>query len=285
MPGANLDPANFEGAARLGLSRRTYADPVLRTALLPRWLVLLAILIAILIAFTQLGLWQISRANSADEQEALRTQEQLAPVPLASVTAPHAPFPADGSNLPVEVSGSYEPSLQFVVPNRVLNAEQGWWVVTGLRTDDGALLPVLRGWVSDPLQAGTPDAGRRVVQGTLAPSESAVPDADGTPLASGELASIELATLANTWSGDLYNAFIFATDEQPPVAGDVVPVPPPSLGGESLDWRNLGYALQWWVFAGFAVYMYWRFLRDATYPPVTEDAEPRSRDMKKEGAP
>lgn len=249
---------------------------MLRTALQPRWLVLLAILIAILIAFTQLGLWQISRANSADEQEDLATQEQLAAVPLASVTAPHAPFPQDGSNLPVEVSGAYEPALQFVVPNRVLDGKQGWWVVTGLRTDNGALLPVLRGWVSDPSQASTPNTARRVVQGTLAPSESAVPDADGTPLAPGELASIELATLANTWSGDLYNAFIFATDEQPPVAGGVVPVPPPSLGTESLDWRNLGYALQWWVFAGFAIYMYWRFLRDATYPPVTEDAESRS---------
>lgn len=255
------------------LSRRTYPDCVLRTALQPRWLVLLAILIAVLIAFTQLGLWQISRANSADERDALRTQEQQSAVPLASVTAPHAPFPPNGSNLPVEVSGAYEPSLQFVVPNRVLNGQQGWWVVTGLRTDDGSLLPVLRGWVADPLEAGTPDTGSRVVQGTLAPSESAVPDADGTALASGELASIELATLANTWPGDLYNAFIFATDEQPAVSGEVQPVPPPSLAGESLDWRNLGYALQWWVFAGFAVYMYWRFLRDATYPPVTKDAD------------
>ncbi len=236
---------------------------------------MLALLIVVVVAFSQLGLWQFSRANSVDAQAALQSQEQLAPVPLTSVIAPYAPFPSGGSNLPVEVSGSYEPSLQFVVPDRVLDGDVGWWVVTGLRTADGALVPVLRGWVSDPADAGSPETGARIVQGTLAPSESAVPTGEGEPLAVGQLASIDLATLANTWPGDLYNAFIFATDEQPAPDTDVVPVPPPSLAA-SVDWGNLGYALQWWVFAGFAVYMYWRFLRDATSPPVTEDAESRS---------
>ncbi len=248
---------------------------MLRTALQPRWLAILALLIIVLVAFSQLGLWQISRANSSDAQDVLDGQAQVTRVPLTSVTEPHAPFPSGASNLPVEVAGAYDPSLQFVVPERVLDGQPGWWVVTGLRTDDGAVLPVLRGWVSDPADADTPGSGARIVQGTLAPSESAVPPGEGEPLAAGQLASIDLATLANTWPGDLYNAFIFATDEQPASITDVVPVPPPSLGA-SVDWGNLGYALQWWVFGGFAIYMYWRFLRDATYPPVTEDAESRS---------
>lgn len=31
---------------------------------------------------------------------------------------------------------------------------------------------------------------------------------------------------------------------------------------DSLEPRNLVYALQWWVFAGFGVWFWWRFIRD-----------------------
>ncbi len=242
-----------------------------RTALQPRWLALLAVLIAVLISFGQLGLWQLSRAADEDTQELLRAQEDRQTVALSSVLGPHEPFPEDGSNRSVQVQGRYLPKLQFVVPDRVLDGRQGWWVVTALRTDDDAVLPVLRGWVEDPAAAGIPDTADRRVTGTLAPSESIT---TGT-LPPGQLGSINLATLANQWPPqDLYNAFIFATDEQPPVrTGELAPVPPPSLTSSDVDWRNLGYALQWWVFAGFAVYMYWRFLREATRPrPVVPES-------------
>ncbi len=237
-----------------------------RLALRPQWLALLALLMAILISFGQLGLWQLSRAQDRDTQDMLRAAAQRETEPLGQVLAPSQPFPEDGSNYPVEVSGQYDPDLQFVVPDRVLEGTQGWWVVTGLRTADGALLPVLRGWVDDPAAAGIPDTGTRTVAGTLAPGESAAVDQADLP--PGQMGSINLATLANTWPpDDLYNAFIFATDELPPVqAGDVVPVPPPSLSSQGIEWRNLGYALQWWVFAGFAAYMYYRFLREAAHP-------------------
>ena len=39
--------------------------------------------------------------------------------------------------------------------------------------------------------------------------------------------------------------------------------------------QNMGYALQWPVFALFAVGLWWRVTRDAVHPPA--DAEPRGR--------
>lgn len=239
---------------------------MLRLALRPQWLALLALLTVILVSFGQLGLWQLSLAQDRDSQDMLAAAAERETEPLEQVLSPSEPFPEDGSNYPVEVTGQYDPRLQFLVPDRVLAGERGWWVVTGLRTDDGALLPVLRGWVEDPIAAGVPDGARRTVTGTLAPGESA--SVDEVDLPAGQLGSVNLATLANLWPpDDLYNAFIFATDEQPPVqAGEVVPVPPPSLSSSGIEWRNLGYALQWWVFAGFAAYMYYRFLREAAYP-------------------
>jgi surfeit locus 1 family protein len=39
-------------------------------------------------------------------------------------------------------------------------------------------------------------------------------------------------------------------------------VPPPALVNSGLSWRNAAYAFQWWIFALFAGYMWWRMVRD-----------------------
>jgi predicted component of type VI protein secretion system len=39
-------------------------------------------------------------------------------------------------------------------------------------------------------------------------------------------------------------------------------VPPPAPGETGLSWRNAAYALQWWIFAAFAAYMWVRMVRD-----------------------
>jgi hypothetical protein len=39
-------------------------------------------------------------------------------------------------------------------------------------------------------------------------------------------------------------------------------VPPPVIGESGLSWRNAAYALQWWIFAAFAAYMWFRMVRD-----------------------
>jgi hypothetical protein len=74
--------------------------------------------------------------------------------------------------------------------------------------------------------------------------------------------------LVNEWPGELYNAFVFAQGEKAtPTGAPVVParglerVPPPQVSG-GIKWRNAAYALQWWVFALFAAYMWWRMVRD-----------------------
>ncbi|HZY01629.1 MAG TPA: hypothetical protein VFE92_19400, partial [Dermatophilaceae bacterium] len=54
--------------------------------------------------------------------------------------------------------------------------------------------------------------------------------------------------------------------EQPDVTSLSSPavqrVPPPAQVGGGISWRNAAYALQWWVFALFAAYMWWRMVRD-----------------------
>ena len=51
------------------------------------------------------------------------------------------------------------------------------------------------------------------------------------------------------------------------------------------DWQNYGYAVQWWLFAGFAVFLWVKLILDELYPervtaretaPVQPDLRPRA---------
>ena len=34
--------------------------------------------------------------------------------------------------------------------------------------------------------------------------------------------------------------------------------------GTFTGWRNIAYAIEWWLFAAFALFLWWRFVRDST---------------------
>ncbi len=72
-----------------------------------------------------------------------------------------------------------------------------------------------------------------------------------------------MAAMVNLWSevdpGGVYNGYIVANT---PVAGlEKIDSPRPSQEVE-LNWLNLFYAAEWVIFAGFAVFLWWRLVRD-----------------------
>ena len=101
----------------------------------------------------------------------------------------------------------------------------------------------------------------------LADRNAVLPAALDQGVQPGQLGALDLSVLVNQWPGDLYNAFVFATGEQvgggPAALGALQRVPPPSpTGGGGLQWRNAAYALQWWIFALFAAWMWFKMVRD-----------------------
>jgi cytochrome oxidase assembly protein ShyY1 len=100
------------------------------------------------------------------------------------------------------------------------------------------------------------------VIGRLRPQESSDSvqrRAEGVP--AGQVQTVSTGELVNVWSGQkLHTGFVVA---QPP-SGSLaqVRVSPPVVGG-TFTWRNLAYAANWWIFAGFAVFMWFHFVRDA----------------------
>ncbi len=219
--------------------------------------------------FGVLGLWQLNVARDKGRAEQVRDAPALAVTDLATVLSPHVPFPGDGTGRRITATGRYDGPGQVLVTPRRLRGEAGYWVVTPFVVrSSGARIAVVRGFVTDPGKALAPAASETTMSGTLAAGES--PGGD-TALAAGKLpdgqiSTLDLSQLVNRWPGALYNAFVFATLEQPDVSAASSPamqrVPPPPLTSGGLNWRNAAYALQWWVFALFALYMWWRMVRD-----------------------
>jgi surfeit locus 1 family protein len=239
---------------------------VLRTALKPRWLGLFALVVAVIVGFGMLGLWQLNVARDKGRAAEVRAAPTLPVADVAAVLTPQSPFPRNGIGRRITATGRYDGSAQVLVTPRLLRGARGYWVVTPLVVrSTGARIAVVRGFVTDAAEAVAPDAATGVtVTGTLAPGESSPAGAASLP--DGQMAAVDLALLVNRWPGALYNAFVFATAEQPDVTSVAAPaverVPPPALVGAGLEWRNAAYALQWWVFALFAAYMWWRMVRD-----------------------
>lgn len=232
-----------------------------RTWLTPRWLGLTVVLIAVLVGFTWLGLWQFGVAEQGKKAN-IGTGPQQARVPVTSLMKPTDPFPANGSLRKVSATGHYVPGSQTLVSGRVLGTQSGYWVVTGFAVDgQSAQLPVVRGFVADRAQAVAPTVTPVQLQGALAPGES--PSAFGTP--AGTLTTVDLPQLMAQWHSRVYNAFVFMTAESPAVTKAPIQVfPPPTPASGGIQLRNMGYAFQWWIFAGFAVYMFARQLREET---------------------
>lgn len=234
---------------------------VLRTALTLRWIGWLVVLLAAVVAMIMLGLWQFGVAHDKGGSKAVENAPKLPVAPITQVVGPNEPFRPTMSARRVTATGRYEPQRQLLVPDRRLHGRTGYWVLTPLLVDGSkARLVVLRGFVTDPSRATRPTATEVTVTGALAPAES--PTATTVP--AGQIGSVDIASLVNEWGDPIYNAFVFAIAEQPgATTASITRIPPPSpVPATGLRFVNLAYAVQWWLFAGFAVYIYLRMLRD-----------------------
>ena len=244
----------------------TYSGGVLRGLLSPKWLGLFAAVLVVVAACTLLGLWQLGVARDEGHKEAVASAAQLAPAPLHEVTQAHSTFDAELSNRPVTATGRYAADRTVLVVDRRLGDRAGSWVVTPLVTDGGTVA-VLRGFVEGlPSSPPVPPEGVVTVRGSLGPTESPRP---GPALPAPQRRSVDLAALVNEWPGDLYNVVLLASDEtdaaaRPSAAPLATPgltrVPPPDVD-TPLNLRNAAYAVQWWVFGVFAIWMWWKMFR------------------------
>ncbi|SFR85414.1 Cytochrome oxidase assembly protein ShyY1 [Agromyces sp. CF514] len=245
---------------------------MLQMMLRPRWVLALLFALAVAAAFALLGQWQIERAVEQSTTVDRPTEDVL---PLGDLVQPDTATEQVATAQRVEVRGIYVPGDTVLVEGRLNDGVAGYWVVAHLEVTDAAPggLPVALGWAADRDRAQAAAdafeadvvAGGGVeahVVGRFLPSEAPVaPDEDGDPFA---MTTVAVAQLINVWADyddrPVYFGYVTATDAAPGL--EVIASPAPEQTFE-LNWLNVFYAVEWAVFAGFAVYLWYRLVRDA----------------------
>ncbi|MFF1420710.1 SURF1 family protein [Streptomyces sp. NPDC058280] len=207
-----------------------------------------------------MGTWQLGRfEDRVDSHKA--AEERPDPGKRAAVAVETLlPVDQETSGRHATASGRY--GDQFLVPDRELDGRNGSYVLTMLRTDGGQALPVVRGWLAPGKKVPAPPAGEVTVTGSLQASESTGSDGvrAGGGLPQGQLGMISAASLVNLVPYGVYDAWITVSEASDGLRA--VPAAAPQNTGLDLKaFQNLGYTGEWFVFAGFVVFMWFRLYR------------------------
>ena len=253
---------------------------------------MLAVCLGVALVFVLLSRWQLE--SSRDAQTVYDPGKEIVR-PLEETLDPGAASTLEQVDTAVEATGTYLPDSTVLIEDRLQDGRSGWWVVAGLQipgtqddwsgADADLVLPVVRGWTDDPEHIPQLPEGEVSVAGRLLPQEAPVSTQDQEPQ---RYASLSPAQLSNVWDVPIYSGFVTAMAEAPAAQ----PAPQdgstglaeddgtlPEQGGlmspqleavsvdqqptdTSLDPLNIFYAVEWVVFAGFALWIWFSSVRD-----------------------
>ena len=229
------------------------SEQLWRTALTPRWLAALLALIVLVAAFIVLGRWQWDR--TLDILAAERSAA-AAPIDLADLVDDQGSWNNADIGRMVNLRGTFTDD-ELLLANRELDGQAGAWVVTRFELESGETVAVVRGWL--PVDTSPAPLSRESVniQGVLHPDEEFYEGANAN-----RVVTIDADALAGAWGEDVIDGYVMLGGDQGDAArGTPVLVPPTvQVGDVPFPLQNFFYAVQWWVFAVFAVVVYARWL-------------------------
>ncbi|KPI13678.1 Surfeit locus 1 family protein, partial [Actinobacteria bacterium OK074] len=247
-----------------GAPPHPYRGGVYRFLLTPRWLAVNVLALLAIPFCVFMGSWQLSRfegrvQDGREATEQVENAHKEAPRPLAKL------LPVDQATSGKRVTATGRYGKQLLVPDRQLDGKDGYYVLTLLRVDGGRALPVVRGWrpgSADAAWVPAAPTGEVTVTGVLQASEdpgtNGVTSVGGLP--AGQVGVISAASLVNLVPYDLYDAWITLSTADSGMKA--VPASAPANTGLDLKaFQNLGYTGEWFVFAGFVVFMWFRLVR------------------------
>lgn len=253
-------------------------DPTLAKVMRkPKWIGALLLALVVAGVFAWLGQWQLSFAITLEDENVAVVEEVR---PLVEVTAPGQSITDASAGFVFSTRGEFVADDFMVIESRANGGATGAWVVGHLATTDAAAghLSVALGWAPSLAEAETARfelqdslAGEPVeIVGRYMPSDAPVKPEPGDT--ADRLQSMAPAQLVNLWQpfiGASYPGFLVLhpdgssidTTALSTVGLDAIDSVPP-LPVETINWLNLFYALEWAVFAGFAVFFWYRLARD-----------------------
>lgn len=232
--------------------------------------------------FVLLTQWQFEQSTANQPRDHAETES---PVELTDHFEPGVPMMSDQADQIVNFTGTIEPEHTVQVESRVDEGNLGLWLVSSA-TVEGAPeqynIPVAWGWIPEEIEAdteeiqtlfedatGVPADEAIEFQGRLISAEGPTPNTDhfAEPVRTQMLASSQLV---NLWDQNLYAGYVVAETftvggVEHTISGqtgiDGVAVAPQPEEQE-VAWLNIFYAVEWFIFAVFSLYLWWRFVRD-----------------------
>lgn len=238
----------------------------------PRWIAALVLALAVAAGFAALGQWQLERSVEGGTV----TEEQTeTPVTLTRIAEPQQPLRGDTIGQRVTAAGEFVVDDFLVLSGRINHADPGFWIVGHAVTPAGASLAVALGWAATEAEADTALGAVRAdpPNGELAGRYLMSESPEQSDFESGERSALAVAELINLWTvppDGVYAGYLVLADA--PAGLETIDAPPPDTG-VSLNLLNVFYAIEWVVFAGFAVFLWYRLVRDAVEAEAEREAE------------
>ncbi|MBW3604721.1 MAG: SURF1 family protein [Actinobacteria bacterium] len=247
-----------------------------RFLLRPRWIAGHLLLIVAVVAFVNLGFWQLGRLEERRARNALMTTRLAMPTqPLDDVLAEAGGDAESARFRKVELTGTFAQTQLLTAP-RSFDGQPGHQVLGVLERAGTPAVLVDRGWIPFDRAARPPPVPPGPVQVTgivRAAEPGAAREAD-------QVTRIAPASIADRLDRTLAPVYVQAVEQQPsPVAGAPRPTPLPEL----TEGSHQSYAVQWFSFAVVALIGYPLLIRrTARQPGAVADAGPTappSRDV------
>lgn len=225
-----------------------------RLARRPKWIA--GLLFALLVAgvFAALSQWQLER-SIADATVIERDTENV--VSLTSISTPQQVITSDASARMASIECSFVAGDDIVLSNRTTPQGTGSWLVRHCVTPEGASLAVALGWSEEDINPTVVQTPGGTVIGRYVPTESP----QQSDFKTGERSALAIPELVNLWAepGPVYGGYL-VLQQAPEGLITIGTAPPPTE--RQLNWLNLFYAAEWIIFAGFALYLWYRLLKD-----------------------
>ncbi|HWH25255.1 MAG TPA: SURF1 family cytochrome oxidase biogenesis protein [Pseudolysinimonas sp.] len=246
---------------------RSVAGHFGRVARRPRWIAALVLALGIAAGFAGLGQWQLSRSiDTVGRTDAARDTEVA--VPLTSVAHPDSPVLQPQLGQRVTVDATSVPGDWSVLSDRNNGTASGYWLVGHLVTDDKVSLAVAVGWAPDRATAEKAEASAELsgtLSGRYLPSESPIQ----SNFEASQQSAMAVPELINEWPkvGSVYGGYLVLAQPTPGLEKIISPEPVREV---SFNLLNVFYAIEWVLFAGFAIYLWYRIVRDAVEKELGE---------------
>lgn len=246
-----------------------------KVATRPKWIGGLLLALAVAAVFALLAQWQIDRTYRYIPKTPVGQQA----IELRELADPSAPFlPAQADRL-VTLLATPIPSQAYVIKNRVQLVGEGEatgaWLVRPATDSEGKYIALALGWYptvqeakaqADRVRNLAEDMALREYTGIYEPTEDPRPSNGYTFETLSIPQLINLPELPETV--DAYAGFVIVQSPTDPGHKIVIGNNP---GQNVFNWLTAFYALEWLIFAGAAVFLWWRAVRDQVIRETAKD--------------